>query len=400
MSAKERDRLVVLERVRRRELTVVAAALELGLSVRQTRRLWKRFSSGGAGGQLHRARGRASNNATPAELADRVIKRHQERYSDFGPTLACEKLAEEKLVIGPDTLVRLLKERGLWQPMRRRKRHRRRRERRASFGSLVQMDGSHHDWFEGRGEPCVLMVMIDDASNQSLARFYPSEDLAAAFDLFGRWCKTHGIPRGLYVDRHSLYRDEDHPEKPTQFGRAMKQLRVKLICARSPQAKGRVERRNRTLQDRLVKELRLRRIKSMSQANAFLEQRYLQELNARLAIEPRGRADLHRLPEADEVLEEILCRVEDRVVGQDWCVRYQNRWLQIEAGHAPLSLPRRTVQVKERSDGTLVLSYQNRRLNWQGLNERPVIKRLITNNRRWKPSADHPWTRPALTSTG
>lgn len=212
---------------------------------------------------MHRLRGRASNRRLSEQVRQRAVKLHQEKYADFGPTLACEKLAEDGLELSPDTLTALLKERGLWERRRRRDKHRRRRERRSSFGSMLQMDGSHHDWFErsrnwrppgdGRGPVCVLMVSIDDATNVTFARFHAAETTEAAFDAFGRWVKRHGLPRSLYVDRHSIYRDEDHPEKPTQFGRAMKELGVELICARSPQAKGRVERRNAVFQDRLVK---------------------------------------------------------------------------------------------------------------------------------------------------
>ena len=244
MSTKERVCLDAMCRVKRGEVSVVAAAGLMGLSVRQARRVWKRFRDQGAAGLVHRLRGGVSNRRLPEELRARIVKRHQERYPDFGPTLACEKLAEDGLWLSPNTLTALLKERGLWQRRRRRGRHRQRRERRASFGMMVQMDGSFHDWFEGRASWCVLMVVIDDASNVTFARLYRAETTEAAFDAFGRWIKRYGIPRSVYVDRHGIYRDEEHPARPTQFGRAMKELGVELICARSPQAKGRVERRN------------------------------------------------------------------------------------------------------------------------------------------------------------
>lgn len=236
MSAKERNRLEAMGRVKRGELTVVRAAELVVLSLRQTRRVWKRFKAEGDAGLVHRLRGRVSNRRLSAEVRDRVVKRHQEHYADFGPTLACEKLAEEELVLSPDTLTALLKERGLWEPRRRRAHHRKRRERRSCLGSLVQMDGSHHDWFEGRSGKCVLMVMIDDATNRTYARLYPAETTEAAFDVLGRWIKRQGVPRSLYVDRHAIYRDEDHPDRPTQFGRAMKELSVELIqcTARRP----------------------------------------------------------------------------------------------------------------------------------------------------------------------
>ena len=312
MSGKERIRLEAMGRVKRRELSVVEGAELMGLSLRQARRVWKRFKALGDKGLVHRLRGRASNHRLPAEVRELVVKRHQERYADFGPTLACEKLAEEELVLSPDTLTALLKERGLWRRRRRRGRHRRRRERRACLGSLVQMDGSHHDWFEGRADKCVLMVMIDDATSLTYARFYAAETSEGAFDVFGRWIGRQGLPQALYVDRHSIYRNEDHPEHPTQFGRAMKDLSVELIQAHSPQAKGRVERRNAVFQDRLVKEMRLRNIKDMAAGNVFLEGKFLQELNGRYAVKARRDQDLHRALGAGVVLEEILCVQEKR----------------------------------------------------------------------------------------
>src|ERR1035437_4588507 len=182
MSLKERDRLDVMARVKRGELTVVEASGMLGLSERQTWRVWKSFRTHGAAGLVHGLRDRASNRRFAEEFRVRVIKRHQERYPDFGPTLACEKLAEDGLVLSPDSLVAMLKERHLWVRRRRHGKHRQRRERRASFGAMVQMDGSHHAWFEGRAGKCVLMVVIDDATNRTYARFYPAETTEAAFD--------------------------------------------------------------------------------------------------------------------------------------------------------------------------------------------------------------------------
>ena len=401
MSVAERIRLDAVARVKRGERTVVEAAGLMGVSLRQARRIWKRFKAHGDGGLVHRLRGRQSNRRLSEELRQRAVKLHQEKYADFGPTLACEKLASEHgLTLSPDTLTALLKERGLWARRRRRGRHRKRRERRASFGSMLQMDGSHHEWFERRGPACVLMVIIDDATNLTYGRFYPAETTEAAFDALGRWVKLHGLPRSLYVDRHSIYRDEGHPEKPTQFGRAMNELGVELICARSPQAKGRVERRNAVFQDRLVKEMRLRNINDMTRANALLEGVFLEDLNRRYAIEPAAKQDLHRALPPDVVLEQVLCVRQERVVGQDWCVRWNNRWLQIGSEHGALNLPRRRVRVKQLGDGRLVLEYQGRRLNFTELSARPAPtkpKKAIVNNRRYKPAAAHPWNRgPAV----
>lgn len=378
-------------------MTVLMAAELMGLSVRQSRRVWKRFKCAGAAGLVHRLRGRKSNHALSEDERERIVKLHQERYGDFGPTLACEKLASEhELWVCPDTLSALLKARGLWERRRRRGKHRSRRERRACFGSMVQKDGSHHDWFEGRAGKCVLMVMIDDATSTVLAGFYAAETTEAAFDLFGRWVKRYGIPRSIHADRHSIYRDEDHPEKPTQYGRAMKELSVELIAAYSPQAKGRVERMNGTLQDRLVKEMRLRKINRMEAGNDFLESKFLDDLNDRYAVKARREQDLHRAVDAGVVLEEILCVSEQRVVGNDWCVRWNNRWLQIDARHGGLNLPGRKVMVKQRSDGVLVILRDAQRLTFRELGAkptRPKVKHPVVNNKRYKPAASHPWNR-------
>jgi hypothetical protein len=403
MSVTDRVRLDAMGRVTRGELTVVAAAGLMGISLRQARRVWKRFRAEGDGGLVHRLRGRASNRRLGEEVRARAVKLHQERYADFGPTLACEKLAGEGLALSPDTLTALLKERGLWQRRRRRGRHRKRRERRASFGSMLQVDGSHHDWFEGRAGRCVLMVIIDDATGRTYARFYPAETTAAAFDAFGRWVAKHGLPRSLYVDRHAIYRDEDHPERPTQFGRAMKELGVELILAHSPQAKGRVERRHAVFQDRLVKELRLRGIRDMHQANALLDGSFLAHLNRRYAIDPAAEEDLHRPPGAGVVPEEVLCVHAERVVGRDWCVRWANRWLQITAGHAALDLPRRRVLVRELAGGRLLLEHRGQRLCFTELAARPAPakpKKVIVNNRRWRPDETHPWKKRSGPAVG
>jgi len=396
MSAKERVRLDAMRRVERNEITVAAAAGLMELSVRQAKRIRKRYRSEQDAGLVHKLRGRSGNRRISEALREQIVKRHQERYDDFGPTLACEKLAEDGLVVSPDTLVAILKERHLWQRRRRRGKHRSRRERRSSFGSMVQMDGSHHDWFEGRASRCVLMVLIDDASNSTYARLYPAETTHGAFDALGRWVKLYGLPRSVYVDRHSIYRDEDHPEKPTQFGRAMKELEVELICARSPQAKGRVERRNQVFQDRLVKELRLRNISDMDQANALLEQYFLADLNRRYAVEPKCQTDLHRVLPPDLALEEVLCVQESRVVGRDWCLRWRNKYLQVPAKHASLALAGKKVVVKELADGKLVVSYRGQKLSFNVLPGRPMPPRAkVThvNRRPWKPGAGHPWNR-------
>lgn len=410
MSARDRLRLDALSRVKRKELTVAEAAGLMRLSLRQARRLCKRFASQGDGGLVHRLRGRASNRRMPEDLRDKIVRRHQERYADFGPTLACEKLAEEGLTLSPNTLVALLKERRLWQRQRKAGRHRQRRKRKEHFGRMLQQDGSPHDWFETQGPVTswpTMMVIVDDATGRTYARFYQAETTQAAFDVFARWVALHGVPRSLYVDRHSIYQGQETlsgTREPTQFGRAMKELEVELILAKSPQAKGRVERKHRVFQDRLVKELRLRGIRDTEQANILLEKVMLPEFNRRYAVKPGRSADLHR--EAPERIEEILCPREERMVGNDWCVQWKNRWLQIQANEASAGLAGKKVTVRELSGGRLLVERKIRPhgtapLAFKELARRPKppkpkkarVQRI--NNRRWKPGPNHPYNREA-----
>ncbi len=411
MSLKERIRLEALGRVKRKEITIVRAAELAGTSLRQMRRLWKRYARDGDAGVVHRSRGKQPNNRLPDAKRTAIIELCRTRYADFGPTFACEKLKADNHHLGSDTLSTLLKEAGLWQPRRRRAKHRMRRPRRVSFGELLQMDGSEHDWFEDRAERCVLMVAIDDATNRTCARLYPRENLDAAFDLFERYLRLRGLPRALYVDRAAIYRADREPtgdellegKTPlTQFGRAMKELGVELILANSPQAKGRVERRNALFQDRLVKELRLAGISDIERANAFLDATFLPAMNAKFSVKPAEPVDAHRPLEASIQLDEVLCEQEPRVVGNDWCVRWNNRWLQIDKRHNAMQLAGKKILVLQKRDGTLLLKHNGQVIGHTPVSQRPPKpkppKPVIKNNKTWKPPADHPWNRPACTT--
>lgn len=236
LSAKEVKRVQVLTLVKNGSLTLSKAAELLELGYRQAKRVWKRFQKQGAGGLAHKSRGKPGNRRLAARLRKRVLTVVQKKYADYGPTLASECLAEEeKIQVHPETLRRWGMAAGQWKP-RERKVYRTRRERRSCPGQMLQMDGSHHDWLEGRGPWCVLMVIIDDATNYTYARFYEGETMAAAMDCFWRYAKAHGIPHELYVDRDSIYRSDRLPTAAealagtgplSQFGRAMKQLDVR-----------------------------------------------------------------------------------------------------------------------------------------------------------------------------
>ena len=290
MSRKERDRIAIMTGIKRRELTLVQAAQVMDLSYRQAKRVWRRYRAGGDAGLVHRLRGTPSLRRHAPELRARVLARYDERYPDFGPTLAAEYLAAEGLQVDHETLRRWLIAEGTRTVRRRRQRHRQWRERKPCLGQMVQLDGSHHDWFEGRRAKCVLMVMVDDATGRLWAQFFEEETTRASYDVFQGWVRQQGLPRSLYVDRDSIYRCEGlgivaeqlaGTEPQTQFGRAMAQLDVELIQANSPQAKGRVERMNGVLQDRLVKALRLAGISDMKTANEFLTKEYLPEHNGK-----------------------------------------------------------------------------------------------------------------------
>jgi len=282
MSPKERTRLGIMQQVKRQTLSLVAAAQVLRLSYRQVKRVWQRYHQAGDAGLVHRSRGQPSNRAKPDAFKARVLARYDERYGDFGPTLAAEHLRREGLAVDHETLRRWLLRKGSWTIQRRRQKHRQWRERKPCFGQLVQMDGSHHDWFEGRRAPAVLMVMIDDATNRTYARFSEQETTHAAYEVFEGYVRRYGLPAGLYVDRDSIYQTAREPsvaeqiagQKPlTQFGRVMQQLGVELDCAYSPQAKGRVERRNGLLQDRLVKSCAWRALASWRRGIVFWSRR-------------------------------------------------------------------------------------------------------------------------------
>jgi transposase len=403
MSVVERKRLEVFGRVRDGDLSVAGAAAALGISERQAWRLKRRYVREGDGGLVHRLRGKASNRKTGDAARSAVLALYREKYAGWGPTLACEYLAKEDgQAVSHDTLLRWLREEGLFDRRRKRGRHRSRRPRRERCGELVQMDGSWHDWFEGRGPWCCLMVLVDDATGRTFARFYDRETLAAAFDVFGRYAAAYGLPRALYVDKAGIYRPDADDDGPTQFGRAMAALGVGLILANSPQAKGRVERMNGTLQDRLAKEMRLRGVGDIASANKLLEAKggFLDGLNEKFAVAAkRKRPDLHGPVTAGMRLDEVLCVHEERAVARDWCVQWRGRLLQVDARHAPLDLPRpgRRVGVIEKLDGTLLLRYGGQTLTWREVDRRPpktkAAKKPVVNNKRWRPPADHPFRR-------
>lgn len=404
MSQGERKRLVVLAQVQSGALTLAKGGELLGISYRQAKRLRARYQVEGAAGLVHGLRGKPSNRLGKVAFREQVLARYVEQYRDYGPTLAAENLALEGLVVPVETLRRWLSAAGLWARQRRRKVHRRRRQRREHLGELVQMDGSHHDWFEGRRGKAVLMVMIDDATGRIYARFFEEETLAAAFETFQRYVSGHGLPRALYVDRASIYRSDREPTaaeilaeiKPeTQFGRALRELDVELILARSPQAKGRVERMNGTLQDRLVKALRQRGVSDLAAANLYLEEEFLAPFNAKFMVAAAQAEDVHRPLEPEQDLARILAVCEERVVHQDWTIRWNNAFLQLASGND--IEPGQRVMIYEQLDGQVRAFAGARELTWgterrpPAVSAPPAIRRPPGSSQGQRPAANHPW---------
>lgn len=378
MSSKERERLKLFERVKRAELSLRDAAALGGLSYRQTRRLYKRYRESGDRGLVHRGRGRPSNRAQPAAFKATVLARYQERYPDFGPTLAAEKLALEGHVVDHETLRAWLIKAGLWHKRRKRGKHRSWRERRAHFGELVQLDGSHHQWFEARGPKSCLMNMVDDAQGTTLSLLAEEETSFAAMELLWGWIKRYGIPQSLYTDKKNVYvidektraRAADSGEEVwTHFGWACKQLGIEIITAHSPEAKGRVERNHGIYQDRLVKELRLADIDTIAAANEFLARGYCEQLNQKFAVAPRSTVDYHRSVKGYD-LASIFCLEEERTISADWVVRFENQFYQLQPPRKALAGKGR-VRVQRYLNGELHFRYGQQELRYTLLPERP-----------------------------
>ena len=367
MSQRERDLLKIMAPVLDGKRTQAEAARLADLSIRQIRRLQGKLAQGGDGVLVHGLRGKPSNRRLDAAMRQRVLDTYRQHFADFGPTLACEKLAELELVVSPDTLRRWLIAEGLWQRRRQRDPHRRRRPRRACFGELVQIDASIHAWLEGRGEELVLITMIDDATSRVLARFYPGGTVETHMDLVERWLKRYGRPLALYSDRHSIFESQDKghvlPNAETQFGRALRELQIELIRAHSPQAKGRVERSFGTAQDRWVKELRLADARTATQANAVLE-RLLPNHNRRFAKPAKDSADAHRELGRSFDLAAILSIQEERVVANDYTIRFQNRFYQLLKPIYPGERGGRVV-IELRRDGRMAIRFKDHYLKYQ-----------------------------------
>jgi hypothetical protein len=363
MNQRERDVLTVLKTVLTGDCSQTEAAVLLDMSTRQLRRILQKLRDDGDRAVVHGLRGKPSNHKTADAFKKAVLDAYAKHYPDFGPTFAAEKLqADHDLEVCPETLRRWLLDEGLWTRKRHKEPHRSRRPRRACFGELVQLDASIHDWLEGRGETLILIALIDDATSRVLARFYREGTVETHMDLFGRWLRKFGRPLAAYTDRHSIFEPQDKgralTEGLTQFGRALSELEVELIRARSPQAKGRVERLFGTAQDRWVKELRLLGVTTAFQANEALEV-VLPDHNRRCGKEAADEYDAHRPLGPAHKLEAILSIQSQRTVSNDYVVRFANRHYQLLPPALP-GLRRGKVVIEERLDGSMKIRFEGK----------------------------------------
>lgn len=395
----ELKRLHVIKKVFEKVIKQVEAAEILSLSSRQVRRIVKRIEAEGDRGIIHRSRGRPSNRRISQKIKDRVIRLYRGQYKGFGPTLASEKLLErDRIGISDETLRRWLIEAGDWKKSRKRGRHRQWRERKHHAGEMVQMDGSHHAWFEDRGGPCVLMSYIDDANGEVSARFYGYEGTIPAMDSFKRYIKKKGLPMQVYLDKHSTYKssakptieDELNDVRPlSEFERALRELGVEVSHAHSPQAKGRIERLFRTLQDRLVKEMSLRGIRSIEEGNQFLEG-YLPLYNKRFSVCPKERDDFHRPLPRGVNLDAILCIKTERTLRNDFTVAHNRKLYQVED-----AIKASKVMVQDRIDGSMIMTHKDRALRFKEITERPLREKkqpvVVRRRKTYIPPPDHPW---------
>lgn len=412
LSKKELQRAGVLGRVKAGELFLNNAAEVMRTSYRNAKRLWKRYQEGGASALKHGNAGRKSNRARPAKERNKILKLVRGKYSGdektrFGPTLAAEHLAsEDKLQVHPETLRRWMLAEGLWSQARQRKQHRRRRERRAHFGELVQLDGSFHDWYQGRGARACLMNMVDDATSTVEGHLGEEETIWAAARVLRQWIGKYGVPLALYTDWKNVYvrepteKEQLHGQVPvTQFGRMCQKLDIKIIAANSPQAKGRVERGNGTHQDRLIKKMGRKKISTHERANRFLQAEYLAGHNARFAREPAEPQDYHRQAPSAREMEQVFCLETERSISNDWVVRYENRYFQLER-HSDYPPRQAKVTVCEWEGGRMEIRYQGKARPHREIEApRPkeqVAIRLVDKpprSSRWKPPPSHPWRR-------
>lgn len=418
MSKRELKRLAVIHKVLEKRLAQVKAAEMLDLSDRQVRRIMRRIEVGGDPAIVHGNRGKGSPFKLPNDQEEKIMNIIDKRYYDFGPTFAAEKLLEcEKIKISREKLRQLMIEHDIDYPRRKQKgKIHQWRERKHCRGEMIQMDGSDHDWLESRGPKIVFMGYIDDASGEVFGRFYGYEGTFPAMDSFRQYMASYSIPFSFYVDRHSAYKTTRQPNldedlkgefAKTQFARALNELDIKIIFAQSPQAKGRIERAFETLQDRLVKEMRLAGISTLEQANSFLEG-YLPKYNARFAVKPLRKTNLHRPVPKNLNLKEIFCIKEYRTISNGFTFNWRNRMFLIK--NPSITMKKQRICVMEHFDGEITLKLKDKYISFVEITQKDI--RAMAEDRRatqkvirkariyYAPPKDHPWRRWVPTKKG
>jgi transposase len=404
MNDKERERLKMMARLQEGTITQKSAAKLLSISIRQVKRLYRSYLEFGDIGLTSKRRGKVGNRSLPIALKELIATRIRQVYADFGPTLACEKIVEyEKINISVSAVRNIMIQQGIWLPNKKKaQKIHKLRQCRDCFGELVQLDGSYHDWFEGRFPKCCLLVLIDDATSQLLGlQFVPWESCWAYFNFLKAYLRTYGRPGGLYTDKHAIFettRKTDLNYKDTQFHRAMEELGIKLILARTPQAKGRVERMNGTLQDRLIKEMRLAGISTMEEANNKFLPAFIKKYNKQFGKIPKSSIDAHRSLDDNHNLERILCLHYTRKITKDLMVYFQGKRLQITEINCHHRLAKRTVIVLEYEKGGCELIYQGQTLAFIDIDKKPsritaqkTALKPQKSGEKHKPNPDHPW---------
>lgn len=397
LSMKEQNQLVIFNKLKEGLITQAAAAKVLDCTPRWVRKKFRRFIQFGSKGLMHQSKNRPSSREWNAEQKTFAMKLFENNFNGFGPTFAAEKLKElYQIVISKECLRKAMIAHGHWFGKRRKSKHRAWRARKEYFGLLIQLDGSPHDWFEGRGPKCTLLVFIDDATSEIVwAELVPSESVESLMQSTRRYIERFGRPHMFYVDFGSVFSvNTNNPDgiKITQFKRACNELGIEITYAHSPQAKGRVERSNKTHQDRLIKELRLHNISTMEEANTFIQDVYIPRHNKAFAVKAAKEGDVHR-PIISHNLDDIFCIKEERVIQNDFTVQYKKRILQLLAEQKAVIRPKEIVTILEHFNGKLSITIRNFKLNFTEVERRPVKAHeiILRQHKVWKPALNHPW---------
>ena len=406
MSDKEVTRLKVMQRLEEKRIKQSEAAKMLKISERHVRRILRSYRQSGAAGLVSKRRGKPSNNQLKEEVKQQALDLIYSHYHDFGPTLAHEKLTEKDgLKISVETVRRLMIAEGIWKAKKAKKLvvHQM-RERRACLGELVQLDGSPHKWFEERGEACNLLVFIDDATSRLMELYFtPGETTFSYFAATRRYMARHGKPVTFYSDKNSIFKvnipNAITGSGMTQFGRAMKELDIEIICANTPQAKGRVERAIQVMQDRLVKEMRLREISSIEAANEYAAE-FIEDYNARFAEQPRSSHDMHRSLLPNEDLERVFTLQEQRILSKNLTLQYKKVVYQIQTSRPSYAMRKAPVTVCEKDQDQIDILYKGQPLDYTIYQEQHRQAEVVSSKsiddrlkKPHKPAKDHPWRR-------